>query len=225
MMVTSRIFAEHKNCYVVAPAGYGKTYLLVDALNFLPEKELILTHTNAGVGAIMEKIKLLKIQNKKYSVFTLDGFMMLLIRAYVNPKDFPLKSNGEWDYEEAKALANKLLTYSVIKEILEISFSGVLVDEYQDCSLLQHEFILQLKKFLPIRIVGDPMQSIFGWRNRNNKIVDMDNLDEEFEFLGILDTPHRWNETAPKLGQEISEIRTLSSHQKDPHYVSMSSFL
>jgi hypothetical protein len=39
------------------------------------------------------------------------------------------------------------------------------VDEYQDCSLDQHELICLLSEILPCRILGDPLQGIFSFTN------------------------------------------------------------
>jgi len=52
----SEILAAHKNKgYVIAPAGFGKTYLVVESVKHSDNRQLILTHTYAGVNAIKKK--------------------------------------------------------------------------------------------------------------------------------------------------------------------------
>ena len=57
----------------------------------------------------------------------------------------------------------RLLGNSTVKEIVRQSYSGVYVDEYQDCLRSQHVIVRQLASLIPCRIAGDPMQSIFGF--------------------------------------------------------------
>ena len=40
--------------YVIAPAGYGKTHLIALAVNESSHRQLILTHTFAGVNSIVD---------------------------------------------------------------------------------------------------------------------------------------------------------------------------
>jgi len=65
---------------IVAPAGYGKTYAIALCLSHTKGKQLILTHTNAGVASLKEKIMQQGINNKHYRVETITGFA----QKYVN---------------------------------------------------------------------------------------------------------------------------------------------
>jgi len=42
---------------IIAPAGYGKTEEIADAVNFCSGKQLILTHTRAGVAALRDRMR------------------------------------------------------------------------------------------------------------------------------------------------------------------------
>lgn len=209
--VTSKDFATVPNSMVIAPAGFGKTYLLAETLKYLDGKKLILTHTNAGVEAINKKIKKFpEIEANSFMVSTIDGYMRRLILDYLHNSNYPWQEDGNWDYCNAKKLAIKILDSKTVCENISLSFDSVLVDEYQDCSLLQHEFIVKLKEIIPIRIVGDPLQSIFGWQAKNgDPLVDMENIGDQFAYLGALDTPWRWQEDCPVLGEELVDIRNL----------------
>ena len=43
--------------YVVAPAGFGKTHLIAAALHYAEKRQLVLTHTYAGVNALRRKLR------------------------------------------------------------------------------------------------------------------------------------------------------------------------
>ena len=52
-----KAFVDGKKTLLIAPAGYGKTHTIVQCLNYASGKQLILTHTHAGVASIKEKVK------------------------------------------------------------------------------------------------------------------------------------------------------------------------
>jgi DNA helicase-2/ATP-dependent DNA helicase PcrA len=66
-------FISKDKSLLIAPAGYGKTYSLAESLLHTPpnEKQLILTHTHAGIASIKEKIKGFKISGEKYHIETI----------------------------------------------------------------------------------------------------------------------------------------------------------
>ncbi len=43
-------FVSKAKSFIVAPAGYGKTYAIAECLKHTKGKQLILTHTHAGVA-------------------------------------------------------------------------------------------------------------------------------------------------------------------------------
>ena len=47
-------FVDSDKSLLVAPAGYGKTFTIVECLKHTTGKQLILTHTHAGIAAIKE---------------------------------------------------------------------------------------------------------------------------------------------------------------------------
>ena len=98
-------------------------------------------------------------------------------------------------------LANPHLASSVRE-----SFGGVFVDEYQDCTSVQHEIALALGELLPIRIFGDPLQGIFGFTE--DQIVWSRDVDPTFAQLDVKERPWRWSETNPGLGDWLLELRS-----------------
>jgi DNA helicase-2/ATP-dependent DNA helicase PcrA len=98
-----------------------------------------------------------------------------------------------------------LLELNFIGRILSASYDGVFVDEYQDCAVAQHTLIKKLASMLPCRVFGDSLQSIFSFNNP----VDWDrDVIANFEPLGALETPHRWNQAGrPLLGEWLIAMR------------------
>lgn len=85
------------------------------------------------------------------------------------------------------------------------SYRGVLVDEYQDSTIDQHRLILALAEVLPTRVVGDPLQGIYGFGDAPSVDFDTD-VYPHFPPLDPLTTPWRWacNE---ELGADLQRVR------------------
>jgi DNA helicase-2/ATP-dependent DNA helicase PcrA len=85
---------------------------------------------------------------------------------------FSIGRPRESEWADVYAAATRVLSTRSGKEILRASYSGVYVDEYQDCVTDQHALVLTLAEVLPTRVLGDPLQGIFGFKGQ--KIVDWD---------------------------------------------------
>ncbi len=96
-----------------------------------------------------------------------------------------------------------------ISEALRGTYSRLIVDEYQDCSLVQHAIIDALATVLPTVVLGDPMQAIFGFAG-NQLIHWQTHAEAQFPSLGVLETPWRWlNVGADALGHWLLQARAL----------------
>ena len=181
---------------ITAPAGCGKTQLIADALGVHTGKKpvLVLTHTNAGVTALRSRLHRTGVLNSMYRVSTIDGFAMRLVAR------FPLRTglNSEVlrlltpdaDYPAIRRAVQQFLEAGHITESLASTYSHLLVDEYQDCTVAQHAIICALSRVLPTCILGDPMQAIFGFKE---SLVHWEHQAEAaFPPIGALKTPWRW---------------------------------
>ena len=196
-------FVNGAKAMLIAPAGYGKTYSIVECLKYTTGKQLILTHTHAGVAAIKEKIKVAGIANKKYHIETICGFAQKYVHAFYTGENMPVPEDPKY-FPFIISEACNLFSVEQVKKIVEVTYSGLFVDEYQDCSKKQHEMIMALSSVLPTRILGDPMQGIFDF---NGDIVDLDSDIEGFDIYR-LDTPHRWYiNGSSNLGDALKTIR------------------
>jgi superfamily I DNA/RNA helicase len=197
---------------ITAPAGCGKTQLIVSALalHLQPKPILILTHTNAGAAALRHRLKKKKIPSSRYKLSTIDGLVLQLVtsfpkRAAINIENIKLL-NPKDDYPAIRNGAYNLLSAHHIDEIITSSYSMLIVDEYQDCSSVQHLIIIQLSNLLPTCVLGDPLQAIFGF---TGKVVDWENeVQVQFPPCGELKIPWRWkNAGCEDLGKWLLDIR------------------
>tara|TARA_R110002050_G_scaffold113401_2_gene228118 strand:+ start:4680 stop:6095 length:1416 start_codon:yes stop_codon:yes gene_type:complete len=200
-------FISKDKSLLIAPAGFGKTHALAESISHTPEekKQLILTHTHAGIASIKEKIKKFNIATTKYHIETITGFAQKYALAFYCGDDIPEQENSAKYYSFIIEKATELLEFEAVKRTVLYSYQGLFVDEYQDCSLIHHQMIMALTKILPTHILGDPMQGIFDF---NETLVDFNNDLIGFEEVGSLNVPWRWNNAnRSDLGKDLSEIR------------------
>lgn len=192
---------------IAAPAGCGKTHLIAACLRASTDQRpvLILTHTNAGVAALRSRLDSAGVPPDRYRITTIDGWAMRLVgtfpgRSGQDPQVLSLR-NPASDYPAIRDGALNILDGHHLHGILEVTYSRVIVDEYQDCITQQHRAISRLANILPTCVLGDDMQAIFGWGT--NVLVDWSReVETEFPPIGQLSTPWRWNNAgSTTLGQ------------------------
>jgi DNA helicase-2/ATP-dependent DNA helicase PcrA len=169
---------------------------------------LVLTHTHAGVEALRTKLRRLEVPAAKSEVDTIAGWTLRLATAFPATAGIanfsPRDGSG---YSAVYGAAERLLRLTPIREIIRASYSGVMVDEYQDCTLDQHEVVLRLLDVLPCRIVGDPMQGIFDFGD-NHPVEWTTHVDSIFEEVPGPVEPWRWRQSNPALGEWLLDART-----------------
>ncbi|MFH0134019.1 UvrD-helicase domain-containing protein [Variovorax sp. VaC1] len=182
---------------ITAPAGCGKTQLIADTVSQHSGTRpvLVLTHTNAGVSALRTRLQRAGVPNTAYRLSTIDGFAIRLIskfphRSGHNPRILNL-DNAAQDYPAIRSAAWQLLQAGHVSDALRSTYSRLLVDEYQDCSLTQHAIVDWAAVVLPTCVFGDPLQGIFGFAG--NQLVNWQaNVQPQFPAAGELQTPWRW---------------------------------
>lgn len=198
---------------VTAPAGCGKTQLIADTVSLHDGAKpiLILTHTNAGAAALRARLHRARIPSSAYRVATIDGFAMRLIgtfplRSGHDPRILEI-SDARNDYPAIRNAASRLLQAGHISDALRATYSRLIVDEYQDCSLVQHAIVDALAIVLPTAVLGDPMQAIFGFAG--NQLVHWQaHVEVQFPAVGALGIPWRWrNAGTESLGRWLLEAR------------------
>jgi DNA helicase-2/ATP-dependent DNA helicase PcrA len=203
-------FVRDRKNVLFAPAGYGKTHAIAECLKHTDGKQLILTHTHAGVASLKEKISKAGISNKKCQVETITSYAQKYVLAFSTTRPFPPQEDSKEYYSFIITEAKRLILIKSIAEIIILTYTGIFVDEYQDCTISQHQFIMALSNLLPIHLLGDPLQGIFSF---NEELVDMEKREVMGEFLDkkyTLNEPMRWKINGnEKLGEYLKEIRSL----------------
>lgn len=198
-------FVSKSKSMVVAPAGYGKTHAIADCLKYTEGKQLILTHTHAGVASLKEKIQGQGIGFNQYHVETIDSFAQKYVNAFYCGNDIPEQDDGKAYYPFIIKKAKDLFEITPIRDVIKVTYSGLFVDEYQDCTIAQHDLIKALGCILPTRILGDHLQGIFGFNGE--VLVDFDKDLNDFEKFPDLSEPWRWKDKNHNLGKSLKGIR------------------
>lgn len=203
-----KLFLDNPKSIVLAPAGYGKTHTIVDCLKAYSGNKhiLVLTHTHAGIASIKEKMRKEDVDSSKYHLDTICGFAIRTAKYYCSKETkFPEDSNAYFEF--SVKLATRFVLTRPVKTVLEATYDHLIVDEYQDCSLEQHQLILSIANIIHTHLLGDSLQGIFTF----NHLIDMDTEPSMLPFMlnkQQLDTPWRWNNVGcPELGTELALVR------------------
>jgi hypothetical protein len=209
--------ARARSGFVEAPAGCGKTEAIVKTVGtFCDGCQLVLTHTHAGVDALRQRFRSHGVARAKYHVDTIAGWAWGWVRMYPSNAIYRGPTDiAEWT-DVYSAMCN-LLQKDFVKQAILNSYTGAIVDEYQDCTAQMHVVISELKKLLPCRVLGDDLQGIFGFRD---KLIDWSDVRSEFaNDLGALETPHRWIKAGNEnLGRWLLNSRDEFRTNREPSY-------
>gem|GEM_PF-859596 len=197
-------------CLVEMPAGTGKTQLLVmvsGALVRSGKRVLVLTHTNAGVAAIGERCRRLGVSTHDVRIATISSWSEKAACAY--PASSGMRatptSRGDSDYfTRVVRGAGSLLGCDWFRQVVASSYQALLVDEYQDCSKVQHVTIEKLSEVMRlVACFGDPLQRIFDFSGE--EFPSWSDVRKSFApFEGIEPYPHRWEGHNFDLGEWLT---------------------
>lgn len=209
-MIDLNNFIKEPKSLLIAPAGFGKTHTIAECLSKLAvnsRKELILTHTHAGVGSIKEKLKKENV-HKNYEVETISSFVQRYVLAYNYDGKIPNQENSKQYYSFLNQSALQLFKTNIIQKVIKASYSGLFVDEYQDCTKTQHQIIKVLADLLPTRLLGDFLQGIFEFNEPTVNLNCMSEMDGFIQNYFELLIPQRWQRGNNEiLGNDLKAIR------------------
>lgn len=91
--------------------------------------------------------------------------------------------------------------------MLAASYDRLIVDEYQDCSEIQHAIVYFAAQSLRTCVLGDPMQAIFGFQG--NALADWERqVCAHFPIIAELSEPWRWkNAGEESFGRYLLNVR------------------
>ena len=153
----------HQQVVVLASAASGKTAVLTGRLKYLldkgvdPTQIVAITFTNAAAAEIMDRLNRPK------------GLFVGTIHSYCN---YLLLAGGVATQEILEKEQFDQL-FKLIKENLQCVklVQYLLVDEAQECTPEQFEFLLDIVQPLRWMLVGDYRQSLYGWNGADPKML------------------------------------------------------
>ena len=171
----------------------------MDNTSFTPER----------IGGAISKAKNKLILPDQYGRESSDFFTQTVARVYpIYQKK--LRDANAMDFDDLLFLpALALKTNAELRAELDARFRYVLIDGYQDTNQAQYELARKLSMdFRNLCVVGDPDQSIYGWRGSDIKNI----LDFETDFpdtkVVLLDKNYRSTQAI------LSAAGSLISHNK-----------
>lgn len=199
-------FINEPKSLLIAAAGHGKTHAIAECVQLCPEGEcqLILTHTHAGIASIKAKLNDLGVDAKKYHVETITSFVQQYALAYCKQENLPKPSDKTY-FPTIQEKALKVFSNPHVLDVVRLTYNALFVDEYQDCEAVQHAIIMKLGQVLPVHVLGDELQGIFGFVG---KLVDFGQDLQGFKRFE-LEKPWRWYKegNCQALGDKILEWR------------------
>lgn len=163
-MIEWKEFIKCNRGLLIAPAGHGKTTAIADCLLQCPESscQLVLTHTHAGIASLRSKFHKKNVPSSRYHLETITGFAQRYVLNYLGSSALPEEDEQNY-FAVAIEKCCKLLQTKVVQAVIKLSYDGIFVDEYQDCTIKQHCMIMELAYDLPLHLLGDPLQGIFSF--------------------------------------------------------------
>lgn len=195
---------------VLAPAGCGKTELIATSLagHTGSKPVLILTHTNAGVSVLQQRMLKHSIPKEKFRIATIDGWAKRAVGMFPWNSGYALDDKSVLqDYPRVLVAALQLVSSGNIDSLIRATYARLVVDEYQDCSLPQHALVTGLAKTLPTVVLGDPLQAIFSFP-QSPVVSWSSHVQASFRPVAQLEHPWRWiNAQSQPLGEWLIQIR------------------
>jgi AAA domain/UvrD-like helicase C-terminal domain len=204
---------------VEASAGCGKTFqgasYAKDIVSSLGSgRLLILTHTHAACAVFSARTRG---AGARVEIKTIDALIAQIATAYHQPLGLP-RDLDSWAWHDggkgfdimAAKVAAFLRLRPVVARTLAQRYPIVICDEHQDSTPDQHSIVMALRDGgAMLRIFGDPLQNLYG--GKTDKAARVDRVRWESlkgaSAADKLDTPHRWRNGCPALGDWILTAR------------------
>lgn len=201
-------YLKDNRSLLIAPAGHGKTTLLIKCILRLQMSKniLILTHTHAGIASIKQKMSKERISLKNVSISTITGFAQHIAILFYGQKILENQEDKKY-FNDIQEKVLCIISLNGVLNIIKRTYSVIFVDEYQDCSISQHKIIETISSVIPTHLLGDPLQAIIRF---NDEPVDFSKHLNNFKEYNFLSIPWRWNNCGNKdLGKSVIKMRKL----------------
>lgn len=144
----------------------------------------------------------------QFRVDTITSWAFSLVRSYPVIADISVSSMPDWTKSHDYLIgATAVARSKAISEVHSLSFDYLFVDEYQDCTIVLHEFVIALAASIPKTVIlGDRLQAIFTFTGP--MATWGAHVTPNFPKHTIEYEPHRWSEHNVSLGRWLLDIRS-----------------
>ena len=201
--------------------GFKSNFTIIDSDDSLSTVKRILKDMNLDPKFFNPKTIRNKISSAKNELMTpseLDKFTNneideVTVKVYIEYQN-KLKVNNSLDFDDLLMLP--IVLFNENKEILEYyqeRFKYILIDEYQDSNRVQYILTKMLSaKYKNICVVGDPDQSIYGFRGSNYKNIL--NFEKDYKDTKVILLEQNYRSTKNILGA-ANDIIKNNKNRKD----------
>lgn len=199
-VITAGGVALHDNKLPLRTLGTGSSRLIVSALQH---------DTHAGVDALRRRLKDQGVPSNCYRLDTIGGWCLRYAASFPKRSGLTLREpKTDVDWRAIYLAAAKLVGSGAVDRVLAASYTGVFVDEYQDCGAEQHAVMVCLATHLPVCVLGDHLQAIFDFKDQTPVDWKAD-VFPAFPEATRLTKPWRWHKAGNTcLGNWLEDVRT-----------------
>ena len=234
---------KHGQILISAGPGSGKTTVLTRRIaHLISEKEaaaencLAVTFTRKAADEMRSRLnKLIGADSEKISIHTFHSLCFEILRENYEkaglPKDFRIitkaekellnieNTEGLLDFDDLIQLTQKLFEENTdILDFYRQKFKSVSVDEYQDIDESQYRLIrLLVPADGNICVIGDPNQSIYGFRGGNAKFFKNFGEDYPHSVAISLKNNYRSADTIVDASNQMIQCFNITAKCARPH--------
>ena len=160
-----------------SPRYIAKQLLLLD--NQMAEHDLEIESLGKYSESLLAKITTTRPRQDMRDLETVTRARIELAKLVIEFRELK-RDEGIVDFADQMRFALKLVRmHPEIVEQLRIQYKAVLLDEYQDTSVIQRLLLSEIfSNGHPVTAVGDPLQAIYGWRGASVSNIDNFVLDQ-----------------------------------------------
>jgi hypothetical protein len=146
------------------------------------------------------------VDRARVTVETIAGWCLRYARAYPTRAGLsaPEPTGAEWN-DVYRGMHDLVTGTLAIRRVIGATYGCLFVDEYQDCTQMQHQLLSAIADIIPCRVLGDPLQGIFGFAGGN--LSWSKDVETSFPPIGELTMPWRWNGKNEELGRWLLNVR------------------